>query len=324
MNSWLDYFHCDDRFPRPDWERVANAVEGRLGDRAESWNDVVDCWLSEIGAKAAGAPGVSRSQNFRLLSSANRRHCELLLEHLERALAQILKLLPNIASDEGDGPHVVVEFSSLDDFYNYITPPDAPDSTHGLASGVFLAQGYGHFVFPVQELNVAEPVVVHELTHALLDYLPLPLWLNEGIAVRTEDALTGSWPLRMEAEQLEKHERFWDEGTIQEFWSGASFIRPDDGQHVGYELARYAVKSLSQEYELFSRFVNAAHFDDAGEAAALEHYEGSLGGLIHQFFGPGRWSPEPAAWSRGFNNSIEPTAYSPASAGSQAAAHGRR
>lgn len=205
-------------------------------------------------------------------------------------------MLPGIADAEGDGPFVVVEFSDLDEFYRYITPTNAPESTHGLASGVFLDGGYGHFAFPVGELDAIEPIAVHELTHALMCHLPLPTWLNEGIAVNTEDALTGSWPFDMNAEQFGKHVRFWTPDTAQEFWTGSAFSRPDEGQRLSYELARYAVQALSGDYNIFSEFVNRADFADGGEQAAIDVYEGSLGGLLEQFFGPGDWSPRPEDW----------------------------
>jgi hypothetical protein len=40
------------------------------------------------------------------------------------------------------------------------------------------------------------------------------------------------------AEVHEKHVAFWNETTIQEFWSGKSWRRPDDANMLSYELAR--------------------------------------------------------------------------------------
>ena len=142
----------------------------------------------------------------------------------------------------------------------------------------------------------AEATAAHELTHACLRHLPIPLWLNEGFAVAMEDEICGSAPLRMESERFAEHAGFWDEGTIQEFWSGAAFNRTDEGSSLSYELARYCLRSLAHDYDVFARFANSASFVDAGEAAAIDCYGGSLGGVIHQFFGAGDWSPNPQVW----------------------------
>jgi len=58
-----------------------------------------------------------------------------------------------------------------------------------LSSGMYINEGYGHFVFPAQDINFAEPIAVHELTHVCVVHLPIPLWLNEGMAVLMEDVL---------------------------------------------------------------------------------------------------------------------------------------
>jgi len=92
------------------------------------------------------------------------------------------------------------------------------------------------------------------------------------------------------------HQAFWGEKEIQQFWSGESFHRPDEDQELSYHLAQFAVNSLSQDYEAFVRFVNAANFSDAGESAAYNIYAGSLGNLIARFFGEGEWSPRPETW----------------------------
>jgi len=88
----------------------------------------------------------------------------------------------------------------------------------------------------------------------------------------------------------------WGEQEIQQLWSGESFHRPDERQELSYHLARYAVNSLSQDYQAFVQFVNPANFSDAGESAACKIYDGSPGNLIARFFGEGEWSPGPETW----------------------------
>ena len=38
-----------------------------------------------------------------------------------------------------------------------------------------------------------------------------------------------------------KQRAFWDDARIQEFWSGASFLRADDRSMLSYDLARILV-----------------------------------------------------------------------------------
>lgn len=165
-----------------------------------------------------------------------------------------------------------------------------------LSSGTFLNTGYGHFAFPFMEMFEAEATSAHEMTHACLKHLPIPLWLNEGFAVTMEDKICGSAPLRMENERFAEHASFWNAETIQEYWSGESFNRTDQGSDLSYELARFCLRALAHEYDVFAVFANTASFEDGGEAAAIKNFGGSLGGVIHQFFGDGDWSPNPELW----------------------------
>lgn len=238
------------------------------------------------------------SDNFFLLTTETDRYVSNFLRFLESTRKRILKTLHGIASDEGYGKHVVIIFDEMDHYYSYISYFIEKDGEYGLSSGAYLNKGYGHFVFPHQDLSYAETITSHEMTHALLSHLPIPLWLNEGLAVGIENFLTGSAPLRMDNEMYGKHQSFWDEETIQEFWSGKVFSRSDEGQELSYHLAQFAVDTLSQEYDNFIQFANKADYADGGESAANEVYEGSLGNLINHYFGDGAWSPQPELWDK--------------------------
>jgi hypothetical protein len=121
------------------------------------------------------------------------------------------------------------------------------------------------------DLSSVEPVIAHESTHGCLGHLPLPLWLNEGLAVNMEARLTGKLYSEWTPEQLRhKHLNFWGTQEIQQFWSGESFARTDDGNRLSYDLARILVKQFSTDWDSFKAFVLAAHARDAGaEAASL-------------------------------------------------------
>ncbi len=299
--KWINkYFDEVDNFPRPNWENIYEYVEAHLKDEEQNklWCGIANAWMQKLKSKLSDDYQIHESDNYILVTSESDRYVTLLQGFLERSLRRILSTLKGIASDEGYGKYVVIVFTDVDDYYSYMSYYYPEDGVFGLSSGVYLNNGYGHFVFPHQEVAYAESVVAHEMTHSLLSHLPIPLWLNEGMAVTIEDMITGSAPLRMDKELFARHNAFWGEKEIQEFWSGDAFYRPDEGQALSYHLAQFAVKSLSSDYETFVRFVNKANYDDSGKSAAIEIFGGDLGELIARFCGDGDWSPKPQEWNK--------------------------
>ncbi len=285
-------------FPRPEWDAIGKLIHEAPEDTWESeWLTWSKRWVDGILNELPEGYRIEESENFLLLSAEEDRYVELLSAFLERTLRRILGRLDGIASDEGNGKHIVLIFKEQDSYYQYKSwfYPDEGDFI--LSAGTFLNAGYGHFAFPFMEMSGAEATAAHEMTHALLKHLPIPLWLNEGFAVTLEDEICGSVPLQMDNARFAEHASFWNAETIQEFWSGASFNRHDEGSELSYELARYCLRALAHEYDVFAAFANAANYEDGGEAAAIECYGGSLGGIIYQFFGDGDWSPRPETWS---------------------------
>ena len=284
-------------FPRPNWAEISEKV---YASPEETWEPQFQQWsrrwLDSMLEHLPDGYRIVETDNFLLLTAQEDRYVSLLSQFLERTLKNILANLDGIASDEGYGNHIVLMFDDQELYYRYNLYFYPEEGEFVLSSGMYLNDGYGHFVFPYIELSEAESVAAHELTHACLAHLPIPLWLNEGFAVTMEDDLCGSAPLRMDDERLAEHHAFWNAETIQDFWSGESFHRPDEGSELSYELARYCLRALAHEYGVFAAFANAAHFQDGGEAAAHEYFGGSLGGVIQQFFGEGNWHPQPERW----------------------------
>ncbi len=147
------------------------------------------------------------------------------------------------------------------------------------------------------DMDEAEATAAHELTHACLAHLPLPLWLNEGLAVTMEHAIC-NYRLHNRHERLPEHTAFWNQATMQGFWSGDAFGQPDEGSSLSYELASWCVQALVRDYDAFAAFANEASFEDAGNSAAITHYGFNLGVLVEQFLGRGTWRPDPSAWPR--------------------------
>jgi hypothetical protein len=141
-----------------------------------------------------------------------------------------------------------------------------------------------------------KPVVAHELTHGLLAHLPLPRWLDEGIAVNVESAICPSHARRLASGWLNAQRGYWNETSIQEYWSGNAFFRTDKGSDLSYELAWVTVQALAKNYELFRRFASEARHEDSGQSSALKHLGESVDALIEPVLGPGKWAPLPETW----------------------------
>lgn len=280
-----------DGFPRPRWQAIDRLISSQsvVATHAE-WVAVARTWMDATAGHLGAPYEVSETDNFFLLSPLNARQTALLKAFTEKAWKQIGAKLEGLGETESLGKGVVMIFDSHDAYYEY-SAHFYSDGEHPLSSGVFLNGEYGHTAIPFFDIPETEATLAHELTHCFLRNLPLPLWLNEGLAVTMEDELCGNRPLRMDSGRLAEHASFWNPESIQEFWSGQSFQRVDEGIELSYELARYCVRALAHDVPAFIEFARSASFEDGGEAAALKIYHGSLGGVIHQFFGPGNWSP---------------------------------
>ena len=167
---------------------------------------------------------------------------------------------------------------------------------------MYINAGCGHFVTVKSDLRAIEPVIAHELTHSCLSHLPIPAWLNEGLAVNTEQRLSPSGaPLLTPQQMHDKHLSFWKETEIQEFWSGQSFLRNDDANMLSYDLARIMVAQLSRDWPTFRSFVLAADLRDAGADAALQHLGLDLGAVACALLEnepTAAWAPRPDAWQK--------------------------
>lgn len=278
-------------YPRPQWPAIDAIIDSLPAERAdEHWSAAARAWL-DATARHLGPPyEVRETRNFLVLSPLIPRAAEVVERFVERAWKQIVTELDGLADDKGYGKRVVMLFATQDEYYEY-SAFFYPDGEHPLSAGVFLNGEYGHVAIPFHEIAETEATIAHELTHCYVAALPLPLWLNEGLAVTFENEICCNRPLRMDSDRLAEHHAFWNEDTIQEFWSGRSFGRTDEGNELSYELARYCVRALAHDREPFIEFAKNATFEDGGEAAAVAVYGGSLGGLIEQFFGAGDWAP---------------------------------
>ncbi|WP_049721470.1 gluzincin family metallopeptidase [Gilvimarinus polysaccharolyticus] len=278
---------------KPDWNAVTLRIGGDLShdDLHSEWSKECTKWLESIANEFGNDYRIEESQNFSIMSNESERYIHVFSRFLERTLKRILNTLDGVASDDGYGKHVALIFQDVDQYYEYIGMFFPDEGEFGLSSGMYINEGYGHFVFPSQDIDYAEPIAVHELTHACLAHLPIPLWLNEGIAVLMEDVLAGNH-LFLDKEIVGRHHKYWNEETIQGFWSGESFFAIDEGQELSYNLAHILARNISQDYAAFAKFSNSANYADAGELAAQEFLGLSLTQIVGSFLGEGSWQPD--------------------------------
>jgi hypothetical protein len=290
----------DASLPIPDWGAVAwpqTEDEAQLHRHA---NGLAAAWLDAVAAALPEGYRRLETENFMLLSALDHRPARVLLDYLERSRRRVLATLPGIADDGGHGKTVAMVFDDEETYYGYVANYGSSSSEpEAFSGGMFIDAGYGHFVFAQGPFESMEPVVVHELTHCLVRHLDIPAWLNEGLAVNTEHRFTPARPRYRPNELKYMLENFWNEETIQEFWNGKSFLRPDDGQPLSYELARLLVHLLDKDYDMLARFCNSALREDAGANASTSVLGTPLEDLVTVVLGPGRWAPRPQAWALG-------------------------
>ena len=279
---------------KPNWNEIAKKIDDNANAESldRQWQQHCRTWLETLSEQLNSKYEIYETDNFSILSSENERYNQLFSAFLERTLKRILSTLKGIASDDGYGKHVAIIFSDIDEYYNYISLYYPEEGEYGLSAGVFINEGYGHFAFPTQEINIAEPIAVHELTHACLSHLPIPTWLNEGLAVTMESALANVNHLYIDNTLIAKHHNYWNTEKIQQFWSGDSFQAIDEGQELSYHLAHILVSNISKDFAVFREFANHANLQDGGEASAITNLGISLGELVGELLGESEaWAP---------------------------------
>ena len=251
-----------------------------LGTHAELV-ETPDAWVL-----SGYAPGQARALGE--FVSTSRRRINQLLEPLARFPEQERSTL--------------ITFDNGDDYYRYVANFYPDEGEFALSGGMFIKAGCPHFVAVLNNLWILEPVIAHEMTHFALAHLSLPLWLDEGLEVNTEHRVSASSQHHTRTiELLKQHQEFWNDATIQEFWTGESFHRTDEGNSLSYDLARAIVNLAGRDWDAFVRFATTARREDGGAAAAREALGVDLGELAVAAINAkakGPWNPRPEAWKR--------------------------
>jgi hypothetical protein len=288
-------------FPYVDWKAVESwAAALPEEEQAQAWFSCARGWLLHLRAALGQQYRLDLAKHALLLSTLEPPIARDTLDFMERTTGRIVRLLDGIASPPKRGESILVVFDDEESYYNYIAYFYPERGEFAQSGGLYIDAGCGHFVTVKSDLPSVEPVIAHEMTHASVAGLPLPLWLNEGLAVNSERALTmPQRGLYSPVELHEKHVAFWNAEEIQRFWSGESFDVGGDSNMLAYDLAQIIVEQMAKDWTSFRRFVLAADRADGGAAAAREHLAVDLGeyvcALLEQQNTSG-WSPDPSGW----------------------------
>lgn len=289
-------------FPILDWD-AANAWVDSLPTnekRAAAWIKLERAWLVHMQASLGSSYNLQETEDAFLLSSLRPSIATATLSFVSRTLRRVVQILDGIADVPEFGKDILLVFDDSETYYRYAAHYYQADGEFSTSGGMFINAGCGHFATFNSDLQTLEPVIAHELTHSCVSHLPIPAWLNEGLAVNTEQRICppGSpmyTPLQMHA----KHLAFWGESEIQEFWIGKSFLRTDDGNMLSYDLARILISQMSEDWQGFRAFVLNADRVDAGASAAAEHLHLDLGiavaSILERESSEG-YAPNPESW----------------------------
>lgn len=301
-----EYLHWTEGLPHANWDAVRQWVDALPASalREQAWADCERVWLAHLGRALGPSHVLQADGRLLLLSSLEPRAARVTIDYVRRTRSRVLHVLNGVASDVDPGHVIVILFDDEPTYYRYVSPLYPEAGEFGASGGMCIDRGCVHFVSVKNEQHLLEPVVAHETTHAMLSHLPIPLWLNEGLAVNTERRLcpsaVGQTHTGISAQQMHnRHRAFWRDDEVQQFWSGESFGRADHGQELSYDLARILVEHVAADWARFAQFVNAADATDAGDAAAKTHLGLPLGAVFAALLereDVAVCSPRPEAW----------------------------
>jgi len=279
--------------PRPGWPVIDAWLEQHLpeSEMRAAYEALSRDWLELLAKSQEGDYAICESDNFLLLSTEDQGEARKFLDYCESCLSKILPLLSDVASDEGCGKHVVIRFGTEEQYHDYVDYycPEAGELL--CREGLCIPEGYVHFV--LSAMPNAELVIAHEMTNCLLDHLPMPLWIHEGLSQVVEHSVSGYSAPDLTQELARQHQSYWTLNSLEGFWSGEAFLQADAGRELGYSLAEILMRNMMEDFgDRLKPFLRDAHFRDAGGGAAPQRLECTLGSVASQFLGAGSWEPE--------------------------------
>ncbi|MFN7141558.1 MAG: hypothetical protein ACK4UN_19695, partial [Limisphaerales bacterium] len=141
-------------------------------------------WVQKVRDFYGGNFRVTPSETILLLSALEESVHRELVKFTSSNLHVIRKELQLVNNRSGRLP--VLIFHEEDDYYHHISH-FYPDGEHPMTGGIYiLSSGSDHIAVQSRWDLPVRPILAHELTHFCVVGLPLPLWLNENLAIRFE------------------------------------------------------------------------------------------------------------------------------------------
>jgi hypothetical protein len=303
--SLARHLHIREGCCYPDWAAILCEIEESVPEAEQDnvWKTVALAWVAQVQTHLGEKYVTWETDRFLYISDAAvevvqdaDKTCTTAIERIEASLAG----LP-VDPVHGMSKRVVLLFADIDAYCRYIAYFHA-EGESPMSSGICLDRGgYPHIAIPATDVSTDQLALAHELTHLWVSHLPLPLWLNEALAMRMEQIVCGQQPLHLDRDILERHSNHWNEDTIQEFWTGASWQIPGESHELSYALAQLLWLKietvLAPPRPKLVEFIAQATVDDAGESAFQSTFDASLGDLVASILGEGPWSPAPDTWA---------------------------
>lgn len=286
-----------DGFPHLD----ANKADGWIAEQcpskepAELWNTVCRQWLDLLAHRLGPSYRGVESHNFFLVADLELGRRDDLIQHAESCRDCLLSTLGAAASFAAPGKQVILAFGDLKRMYQFSVAL-FPKGTHGAFSGLY-HRGTLPLILVLDAPGVSS-TLTHELLHAAVPHLDLPIWLEEGLAQSFEVDLGHGQPLLLTLEDARECREFWHNCGLDPFWDGSGFGLPGDIQKQSYRLAWILARLLLDDAKpgffgfgrdrqrRFIRFVESAKRQDDGSAAYLQVYGHPLRELAQRFLGP--------------------------------------
>jgi len=289
-------------FPHFDWAAVQSWVDTvpTVQGQAEAWSACELAWLEHLRVALGPEFQLRKQGTAILLSTLESNVATATLAFVNKTAQRIVRVLDGVASVPEWGHDILIVFEDDEAYYKYVSMYYPEAGEFAASGGMYIHGGCGHFVTVKADLRAIEPVIAHELTHAYLSHLPIPAWLNEGLAVNTELRLCSTSHASADPRQMHaRHRQFWGTEEVQQFWSGKSFLRNDEGSELSYDLARVLVSQFAADWDRFRPFALAANLADGGADSAREHLDVDLGvavcAVLERKPSP-LWAPKPVDW----------------------------
>lgn len=297
-----DWFPEVEGIPRPEWDLIGGWIDQQVpeADHGDAYTQVAKEWLTRLGRALPGEYRVEETDSFLVLTAQSERDEKLLTTFAETSRARVAEILKDVTTRDVAGKDVLLVIENEEDYYHYASHFYPTEGEFGASNGMYVPDGYGHFLVWNHELSDMEANLAYQLSHAWLETLPVPEWLDRGLCLTLESELIGRDQLWMDDELKEAHLSSWNEESIQGLWTGGIFYLSEEWGGLADGLAEILVRFLLEDRDKFRRFLKEAHYEDGGEEATNTVYERGLGTFVESFLGDGEWSPDPEVLSAYF------------------------